>query len=159
MTGVGRIGDDQRGISSQLSAVLTLGITTVLVAGLIIGVTTGVERQERQSVEQQLSTIGERIATEITGVDRLVYTSPNATISLETTHAMRISGSQYTVRVVDDPSTCQRDACLEMGTRSPSTTVSVPFSTEAPVEPTTVAGGPLVVTYNQTARTIAIEER
>lgn len=150
---------DRRGISSQLSTVLTLGITMVLVSGLLIGVTGGIEDQERRAIERQLSIVGERVATEITGVDRLAYVSPNSTTHLETTHPRRVAGSRYTIALRNTEPPCERGRCLVLSASATETSVRVPFTTEAGVEPATVAGGPLEVTYNRTGRTIGVAER
>lgn len=147
-----------RAVSSPVAIVLTLAITVVLIIGLVVGVTGGVEQQREESVRQQLTIVGERIATELTSLDRLLYVSPNGSTSLKTRHPTRLAGARYWV-TVDDSSTCSGTRCLVLNATEPSVSVTVPFRTETRVGETTVAGGWMVLTYNQSSENITVASR
>jgi hypothetical protein len=128
-------------------------------AGLIIGANGAIQEQRRDSAERQLSVVGERLANEITGVDRLVYISSESTITLRTTHPRRVAGSRYTIELKSGGQPCKQEQCIVLTATSPSITVTVPFTTEVSVEQTEIRGGPVLVRYNDSARNITISEQ
>ncbi|MFC7203910.1 hypothetical protein ACFQJC_10310 [Haloferax namakaokahaiae] len=150
---------DETATTTPLTYVLTLGITTVLIAGLIAGASGAIEDQQRTSVERQLTVVGERLANEITGVDRLVYTSSKSTITLKTTHPTRVVGSRYSIEMKNGGPPCQQNQCIVLNSTSPAVTVTVSYTTDATVEERVVRGGPVSVNYNTSTRNITIEER
>jgi len=106
-----RLWTDQRGVSIALTHVLTMGITAVLTAGLIITAGGAVDAQRERAVQGELTTIGERLVTELTELDR-VAGSTNSSMTVETSHPERVVNSRYRVRLASNNSDCQTDTCL-----------------------------------------------
>lgn len=151
---------DNRATSTTLTYVLTLAITTVLMAGLLVGTSGVVDDQQRQSVRNELGVVGERLASEITGVDRLVYISADSEVTLRTDHPARVVNTDYTIAVkVDETAPCTHEQCLVLNSTQPALTVVVPFSTEVAVEEGQVIGGDVVVEYDAGSRTISLRNR
>lgn len=147
----------RRAVSSVLSYSLTITITTVLMTGLIVGTTGIIEDQRRQSIRNELSVVGERLATELTGVDRLVYVSADANVTLRTTHPATVAGSRYDIEVQGDSEPpCAQNQCLVLTTTNPAVTVTVPFTTETTVEDGRVPGGPVRIRYDEATGNISV---
>lgn len=154
---------DDRGVSVAVTHVLTVGITAILISGLLISASSLLETEQERSTEAALETIGERIANEIASVDQT--TSSNDTITVQTSHQRSVAGSQYTVTLQD--STCSSDRyplvdsgpCVVLESRGEDVTVAVPLATEAAVEEgVSVTGGPIVITRNSTTGELTLED-
>ena len=107
---------DDRGTISPLSHALTIGITTVLVIGLTVGAS-GLLQDERESATREdLRTIGNRLAGELTHVDQLAQRGGSATIQSSQTE--RVAGNRYAVELHHGP-VCDRtrsavETCLRL---------------------------------------------
>jgi len=132
MTSAGR----DRGLSTTLDYVLTLGITAILISGLLIGVTGVVEDRRTQTERNALNVIGERIAANLMAADRLVATDPTATVVVAELPE-RISERGYGVEINGSAEE------IILSVDSTETTVTVSFATETDVVDSTVRGGDL----------------
>jgi hypothetical protein len=97
---VSELMDDRRAVSTAVSHVLTLAITAILISGLLVA-SSGLLADQRETVaERELTSIGERLATEITQVSYLgVDSSSEAT--LRTDHPRFVAGDVYTIALRD----------------------------------------------------------
>jgi len=142
-----RFGRDRRGASIALTHVLTVGITAVLISGLLVGMSGMVDDQRERSIRTSLETIGERLTTELTYVDEM---SPRAAgITLEVEHPRTVAGRIYRVQLTTDPGICGAGlTCLRLHTDSPDVTVVVSMRLDASVAEATVSGGDLRIVYD-----------
>ncbi|MCW8172622.1 hypothetical protein D8S78_10765 [Natrialba swarupiae] len=81
---------DDRALSSAITHVLTMAMTTILIAGLFLSSGAMLETQTEMSTEQSLETIGERLAGEIAHVDRLA--DDGGAVNVTTEHPRTIAG-------------------------------------------------------------------
>jgi len=144
---------DDRGVSTALTHVLTIGITTVLISGLFIGTTTMLEGQKDRAAYQEMGTIGDRLAAELTAVDQAAKGTPtgNATVLVE--HPSTVAGSSYRIQLANDSSACDTwdpNTCLILSASQTSEDVEVPLRTSMPIEESSVTGGDIRITYNET---------
>lgn len=153
---------DDRGVSVAITHVLTVGITAILISGLLLGSSSLLETEQERSTDAALETIGERIANEVASVDQTASTGD--TVEVHTSHQRYVTGSQYTVTLED--SACASDRyplvdsgpCLVLDSRGEDVTVAVPLSVEADVdEGVSVTGGPIVIIHESTG-TITLED-
>jgi len=157
---------DDRAVSVAVTHVLAIGIVTILLAGLLITAGNVLDNQKRSAARGQLDTVGDRIAGEISSLERTATPGADETITLDTTHPDRVSGATYTVRLrktsadcdgplVDDP-----DACLVLSTSMLSDDRIVPVDVDdANVDPGSASGGDVRIVYDSTggSPTITIE--
>ncbi len=142
---------DDRGVSTALTHVLTIGITTILISGLFIGTTTMLESQKDRAAYQEMETIGERLGAEITAVDQAANRSSNGMTNVTVSHPDTVAGSSYRIELAHGScDTWSRDTCLILSAGQTSEDVEVPFKNVTAVEPTTVTGGDIEITYNAT---------
>ncbi|RLM51691.1 MULTISPECIES: hypothetical protein [Halorubrum] len=127
-----------------------MGITSVLIAGLIITAGGAVETQRERAVEGELTTIGERIATELTALDR-VADPTNSTMTVETSHPERVVNSRYRVRLTSDSGDCRTDTCLVLESRAIGAPVVVPVRDDIDTVESTAFGGEIRLVHNGTA--------
>lgn len=117
-----------RGVTPTLTYVFAIGISTLLISGLLIG-TTGFVEDERQSVvREELEIIGDRLAAEAVALDDL--DGANATKRTEV--PAQVADTPYYVDVVSCPA---GNACLELTSADPETaaTVTVPVNNESAI--------------------------
>lgn len=149
-----------RGNAYPLSYAVTLGITTVVVTGLLIAAGGYVEDQRSHTTERELSTIGATVVADLSAADRLAATSPNGTLAM-TLHVPRdVSQGAYSISLLTSgacPSDRQSMACLELRTSASGTVVALPFRNETRIGNSSAAGGRLGVVYRN--GTLAIEDR
>ncbi|RZV08092.1 hypothetical protein BDK88_3054 [Natrinema hispanicum] len=88
-----------RGTSITITHVLTIGITTLLIAVLLINAGTLLENETERSAESSLETIGERLAGEIESVDRMAADSASVTVTAD--HPRTVANSRYSIELLD----------------------------------------------------------
>lgn len=122
-----------RGVVSPLSHSLTLGITALLVVGLVAGAGTFLENQREDAVETELKTIGNRLASEISAADAAAQSGNSLTVA--SSQPARIAGNDYDV-VLLTGSDCDRtrfssETCLRLSATDPDVTVHVPIQNDS----------------------------
>jgi hypothetical protein len=127
---------DDRGAATALSHVLVIGITAVLLSGLLVGLSTFVDGQQEASTREQLETIGSRVADQLARVDSL---GARGQASIHAEFPDRVNQNRYTLDVVP-PDDCDGTfvpedvpACLELEAPDPGVTVYVPLDNRTAV--------------------------
>lgn len=96
MTGIKTISTDERGASVAVNHVLALGITAILISGLLLSAATLLRDQRANNAEPELRTIGNRIAGQIAEGERMVD-DPGDTVTFHVDQPSRIAGSGYEI--------------------------------------------------------------
>ncbi|MFD1587469.1 PKD domain-containing protein [Halorientalis brevis] len=106
--------DDRRGVSTVVSHTLAIGITSILILGLLFAANTYLADQETLVTEDSLETVGNRLASELSQLDRL--STRRANVTMWATHQERIAGASYDVRIDHGPecdtNTITAETCL-----------------------------------------------
>lgn len=135
---------DNRATSTSLDYALTLGISTVLVVGLLLAGGTFVETQRAGVVDSELRVLGQRLAGDIATADRIVQSSSGSTDIRITTHMPeRVAGSMYSIEVVTDDG----NASLRLETHQQDRSVIVPVANRTAVAPGTISNADVAVVY------------
>ncbi len=104
-----------RGMSTPLSHVLSVGITTILIVGLMSGASGFLDDQSERTARQELNTIGTRLAGELDEADTLGRQADNVTLT--STHPDRVAGSTYTATLITNSTACAdvpTQTCLQL---------------------------------------------
>lgn len=95
---------DDRGVSTTVSYTMAMGITVVLVGGLVFSFGGFMDGNIDQATDSELRVLSEGVATELTKVDTIIEradgTGTHATLL---TLPPGVAGSSYTITAVDDP--------------------------------------------------------
>jgi hypothetical protein len=145
------IDGDERGVSTVLGYSLALGITMVLISGLVISMGSLVENQRERTVRSELDVIGQKLAADITAADRLIVAGEDGAISPPVTSIRHdtpetVAGSTYTITLRDSASEPE----LVLETREPAVSVTVTMATEKSVSASSASGGSVRVEYVDT---------
>jgi len=148
----------ERAVSTTVSYVLTLSITTVLVAGLLIGGGTFVDDQRQTASRSELRVLGQQLAGDIAAADRLSQTSgTDGDLSLRQSFPDRIAGSGYRINVSQVGASDTYELRLETDTPDVSTDVRV-FSTTPVFMKSNLTSGTTTVEYNSVAETLLVKQ-
>jgi hypothetical protein len=141
-----------RGVSPVVAYVLTLGISSLLIAGLVIAAGGYVETQREATSRSELRVLGQQVSADIAAADRLTRTEGATEISISRSLPERVVGSQYSLSV----RTGSNGPYLELTTVRPDVTVEVGVATETDVRETTISGGAMVVEYDGSADELVV---
>lgn len=124
-----------RAVSSTLEYVFGIAIATLLLGALIGGTAGLVETQQDSAIRSEMEVLGQRLAADLTTVDRLAQTNAT-TVRLETSLPERVAGVDYDVNV-----TASGEFVFE--TEDPEISITIGFVNATDIEPTTLDGGDL----------------
>ncbi|MDQ2051376.1 hypothetical protein RBH26_12910 [Natronolimnohabitans sp. A-GB9] len=147
--------DSDRGLSVALTHVLTIGITTILIAMLLVSGSAMLDSETERSTQTALETVGERLAGEIDNVDRIAdEDGDDETVTLVAEHPQTVANSGYTVELqpesdCDGPLIDESSPCLELSAHDTDVTVYVPVRIDADVsdDQNPVSGGTIEIEY------------
>ncbi len=136
MSSRARFSDDQRAIAANVSHVLAIGITSLLIVSLLFAANSYLADQQETAVRQGLESVGNNIANELTMLDGLQASQTN--VSMEASHPDRIAGSSYSARIGHGSEcnvpTVTTESCLILQSVTPEITEYVPLQNETEIE-------------------------
>ena len=117
----------ERGVSTQVSYVLAIGVITILMAGLIYSTGGLVDSTTEQGTQAELQIIGDRIAAQVMTADRTIGTDTGATsLVLDANVPARAGGEQYSLNYTGSE--------LVVQSSESETTVRIPLETDHDLE-------------------------
>ncbi|WP_323676721.1 hypothetical protein [Halorubellus sp. PRR65] len=154
--------EDNRGVSIAVTHVLTIGITTILITGLLVG-GSGLLRDEKQRATQtELRTIGNRMAAEISSAYYSAEDAGGGTMTVRVSHPEYVAGDNYNVKLREGDTNCDAPGDLAPPSLDPQCLVlSTPGGDESevvvPIDPAIELTTPLP-TVNGGSFYIVVEE-
>lgn len=137
-----------RGQAITLSYTLGLGISLILITGLLITGATFVNDQRKSAIQTELSVIGQQLAADISTADRLAQsTSDNSTVRLERSMPSTVAGGIYEIELVSGS-----DPHLLLSTENPDVEVRVDLVTETDLKSNSINGGHLRIEENSNGK-------
>ena len=139
-----------RAVSTALGYVLSLGITAILISGLLLAGGNFVEGERTRVTQTELDVVGQRLASQLTSADRAAMTvDADGTLVIEARLPDRIAGTPYGIEITEEatPDGAQNTYTLTLRTRTPDVTTSVSVHTTTPLLNATVDGGTLRIRY------------
>jgi hypothetical protein len=139
---------DERSVAVTLNYVLVIAISTTLVTGLLIAGGSFVEDQRERVIENELSVIGNHMASNLEQVDRFAAAGSGVTDAAYVNQTLQrsVTGSAYTVQLTTNP-----DQVVLISLR-PEVVVRVNVSVSEPLDTDSFAtGGQMTVYYDSDA--------
>ena len=155
-----------RAVSITVNYVIVLGITAVLITGLLVGAGGYVQEQRENVVREELSVLAEQVAAGITDADRLARAHERSVVTGSRTVRVgvdlpsRVAGESYRIEVRNVSIPGEHPTRYELTLRSSSTRVSVTLSTSTlvSVQNGSVDGGLVVVRFDTGGSTLVLED-
>ena len=137
-----------RAVSITVNYVIVLGITAVLVSGLLVGAGGYVQDQRTSVVREELTVVAEQLAAGISDADRLARADAQSrSVRVGVTLPARVAGESYRITVTNRSTPGSEPMRHELRLQSSGTDVSVTLtvSTLVGLEEGSVDGGWVVV--------------
>jgi len=135
---------DDRGVSTVVGFVLTLGITSLLVIGLLVGTSGFVDGQRQGTIRDEMEVLGQQIAADIAAADRLVRAGGD-TVTIERPLPNDVTGLSYRITIDGG-----QPVNIILATSNPDISVEVTVRTVTDVPgTTTLNGGDVEVVYDE----------
>lgn len=139
---------DERGAYFPISYALTIGITVILLSGLMTGTASFVDQKTDNAANAELQIIGERLATQLMAVDQQVTENGDVEMTVRVDLPERAAGSHYNIRIRNRPA--GGTDTLELWSTQESASVEIPIQLSSNVaESTAVSNGDLVITVDR----------
>lgn len=148
----------ERGVSTVVGYIVILGITAILITGLLIAGGGFVQDQRETTIREELKVVGQRISGDVSTAERLGTVGDGGDAEIRRALPTDVAGATYTVRITDSGTDGPR---LVLNTTEPAVTVSVPIALTkdtaahegSEVVESEVTGGDVVIrfTYDHTA--------
>lgn len=144
---------DERGVSTALGYVLGLGIASLLITGVLFSAGGYVESEREQVVRAELEVVGESLAADIEGADRLAASTRQSRVEVASPLPERVGESSYLLELTDSGTAGDfEETTLTLVSPAVDVSVTVQVVTRTDlVTPTTVDGGEVVVVYDGTS--------
>lgn len=140
---------DNRGVSAVLGYVMMLGITTLLITGLLFAAGNFVENQQDRAIRAEFQVVGNRIAADIAAVDRLALASQgDGRAELLVELPPRVASQTYRIDVSDAPPDNVSTITLNTTTGGTEVSVEVRVKSATPLAESTVDGGRIRIEYD-----------
>jgi hypothetical protein len=124
---------DDRAVSVAVSYVLALGITAILISGLLVASSDYLDDERQRATIQELDGLGNRLAAAFTDADRLSRSGGATSLTVE--RPARIAGSDYTVEIRRGPicATPSEADCLRLRTATDTVSITIPLANRSQV--------------------------
>lgn len=134
---------DDRAVSTVLGFVLSLGISALLISGLLVSTGSFVDDQRRETVRDELEVIGQQISADLAASDRLVRNGGEE-VRVTRPFPDEVTGLSYRIEITTSGSL----TTIELRTSQPSVTVQTSVRTQTSVAGgTTLSGGDVEIVY------------
>jgi len=128
---------DTRAVALNVGFIIQVGIATIIIIGVIAGMTSVINSQQDRAVEHQTTIIGEQTAASIMAADRAADSGARTNITLNRQLPEDVVGTPYIVRLIDDPS----GAYVLVTIVGQEEQEEIPVNTDADIDESSVAGG------------------
>lgn len=148
-----------RSVSVALNYVLVLGITTILITGLLVAGGNFVGDNRERVIESELTVIGNHVAGNLEQVDRLANASKEnlgegpEVAYINQSFQRQVTGSTYSIEVLDGSSTQ-----VVLRAVDPEVTVRVNATVRNDVRSSTVGSGSISVSYDSDADEVVMTD-
>ncbi|ACV48256.1 MULTISPECIES: DUF7266 family protein [Halomicrobium] len=136
---------DNRAVTPAVTHALTIGISAIMITGLLVGAGGLLDDQRSYVVENGLENVGSAVTSELVSMDQFNTTGVDADLSYTTTHPARVGGRTYDV--VLEPDSPKSTLVLE-ATGESQRTVVYRFENESSVCASAVDGGKINVVFD-----------
>jgi hypothetical protein len=146
---------DDRAVSIAVTHILTIGITTILISGLLVAGSGLLESEKDSATRSELRTIGNRMVGEMISANQSAPDQTGESIILEVNHPSQVAGNNYRVSIDDSCSGIPGHSsvpCLILDPGKDQNSVQIPLDPgmEPFIDSGTVTGGSFYIKVERT---------
>lgn len=148
---------DTRGASIALNHALSIGITALLISGLLLGAGNLLQRQEARVMQNGLEATSASVTNEVTSIDELAASgvSGNGEIRSTVDYPQQIAGKSYDIKLLVRP---DGSTVVYANSSNPTLSIPVEFENETDICERGINGGPIEIVYDSTRDCITIRQ-
>jgi len=144
-----------RGVSVLVSYIAALGVTTLLVTSLVLGMGGFLQAEREAATRAELRVVGNQLAADLAAVDRLSRQRlANGTVRLRTDVPERAAGVRYEIEL--EAVAGAPHASVHLRSLEGETAVTVTARMNTTVAPMNVDGGDLVIRCDADADRVVV---
>lgn len=147
-------GLDDRAVSTAVSHALSLGITAIMLTGLMLGASQMIDGQREYVVERGLEDVSSAVVSDMMRMDE--FNTTGTSVSFSSDYPDRIGGRPYDVDV--HASSTGTTVYLNSSASVEHASVPVRFGNETDVCESSVDGGQLAVAYDPDEQCIELRD-
>ena len=137
---------DTRAVSPAVTQALTIGVSTILITGLLLGGSSFIDTKRDNTVRQGLQDVGSGLASDLVRLDQFDTADVSSNISFVSEYPDRVAGEGYRIHLVEDTDR----ATIHLNSTASDRRTQVRFRNDQPVCESTVSGGQITVVYDVT---------
>lgn len=134
------IRDDTRAVSVAVTHTIMLGITAILISGLILSAGTLLQNQEDRVAQQQVDEIGADVLSHVDTFERLDASGETVETTVRLDYPARIAEGPYSVAFVEDGGPYEMDWTLQIEASALGRTVHYPIPEDVQVVESSARG-------------------
>jgi hypothetical protein len=145
---------DTRAVSPAVTQALTIGISTILITGLLLGGSSFIDTKRENTVRQGLQDIGAGVSSDLVRLDQFDTAGVSNDLSFSSDYPDRIGGENYRVRLAPGPDRTTiyiNSTTSELGTQ-------VRFENRTGVCENRVTGGQIAIVYDASESCLGVQE-
>jgi hypothetical protein len=146
---------DDRAVTPAVTHALTIGISTILITGLLVGAGGLLDDQRSYVVENGLENVGGAVTSELVRMDQFDTDGVDADVTFTTSHPTTVAGKTYDV--VLEPGSPRTTLYLD-ATGESELTVLYRFENETSVCESAVDGGEITVAFDASEPCIELRD-
>ena len=136
--------DDTRAVSPAVTQALTIGISTILISGLLLSGGQYIENRQEDTVRTGLQDIGSGVTSDLVRLDQFPTSSLEGDLQFRSEYPSELAGQGYRIEVVDGS-----PVTITVSSTTESLSTTVRFESDPDVCESTVGGGAVVVAYDE----------
>ena len=135
---------DTRAVSPAVTQALTIGISTILISGLLLGGGQYIEERQENTVRTGLQDIGSGVTSDLVRLDQFPTGSLDDDISFTSEYPSRLGDQGYRIEVESGS-----PVTIHVNSTAESISTTIRFESQSEVCDSTVDGGTIAVAYDQ----------
>lgn len=145
---------DTRAVSPAVTQALTIGISTILITGLLLGGASFIDGKQENIVRQGLQDVGAGVASDLVRLDQYNTSGVSNSLSYSSEYPDRVGGEGYRISLSPgaDKST------ISVNSTSSSLGTEIRFANSTAVCTSSVRGGQIAVAYNDTEQCLEVRD-
>jgi hypothetical protein len=134
---------DTRAVSPAVTQALTIGISTILISGLLLSGGQYIENRQEDTVRTGLQDIGSGVSSDLVRLDQFQTSGLDEDLLFTSAYPSELGGQGYRIEVVDGS-----PVTITVSSTAEDLSTTVRFESDTDVCDSTIGGGTIVVAYD-----------
>jgi len=139
---------DTRAVSPAVTQALTIGISTILITGLLVAGSSFIDAKQENTIRQGLQDVGSGVASDLVRLDQFITRTGAVGVSYTSSYPDRVGNEAYRIEISDSGSTDTKTIAIDSASSNLGTEIRFETSTDI-CSSRTATGGTIEVFYDE----------